>query len=781
MSITKITALITLFACSLSQAVNSNINRFDDAKTLDGETEMAVIDSDGTISLGMDYSELFSEFEDSWGINCITEAENGVYVGTSPNGIIYFCGFDGELKTFYRPEAAIVEKTQENNSAEEKSSVKEKPAGDENADEQSAQTPDAEPVADASANLHVFAIQKTADGSVLAAISGNECKLLEISSDSDVKEIYNGSGDEVKYIFDIEHGTDGDIYLATGPTGKIIRLAGGESSVVYTADDDNIISLYRDGDKLYAGSDTRGILYCVSLENNSARIVYDSDHTDITDIISVGGDIYISSTAPSQQQEMMYQLSAQEQMQDQAAPEQGPGEEEEGFVEAEYDPEMSKRERLSAARAALSEMNGGSPRQSQKIAAMRRNGGSPAPGQAPGGKSGIVRIMPNGLADVVYGDGADIFSIAADGDDILAATGGANCELLRIDPVGRIVTTEYRDKTSMQITSLLPVKDGYILGTSNPAKIISVSRHFAPRGTYTSSLIDAGQPALWGTISIDADIPEGCQVSYSIRTGNVKDEDDDAAFSDWSEPAGITKQDKLDVPAGRFAQYRLTLKGSNDATPRITETTISNVFENLPPKVVNVGFSGTQDPDVIVIRAEAADPNQDKLLYTAKYSLRGSGVWITIKEDWEEPEIKWNTKTVPDGIIEVRVIADDRLDNNPATSMTGFKDSEAVMIDNTAPVVETLSKSASDGVITLEFTAVDNLTNIKKAEYNISGQDKWNAVIPDDLIFDTVEEMFTIQTEKLDAGSYVITLKISDAAGNELYKSIMAEVGSEKE
>ncbi|AQQ72069.1 hypothetical protein SMSP2_02449 [Limihaloglobus sulfuriphilus] len=776
MSISKITALITLFACSFSLAVNSNINRFDNPKALDGETEMTVIDSEGTISLGMDYSELFSEFEDSWSINCISEDGSGVYVGTSPNGIIYYCGNEGELKTFYRPQAAVVEEENKNSSEEEK------PAADEDAENGSAdsendkQPQDAKPVADVGANLHIFAIKKTSADTVLAGISGNECKLLEISADGNAKELYDGTSDEAKYIFDIEQGPGGEIYMATGPTGKIIKLAGGKSSVVYTAQDNNIISLCLKGSKLYAGSDTRGILYCVNLKDNSARIIYDSDHTDITDIIVVNDDIYISSTGPSQQQEMMYQLSAQEQAAQQGSP-QGPAQEE-NFTRAEYEPDMTKQERIAAARSALKEMNGGTSRQAQRMA-MRRDdngGGQPSPA---GGKSGIVRIMPNGLTDMVYSDGADIFAIAADGNDILAAAGTANCELLRIDPAGRIVTTEYKDKTSMQITALLPVKDGYILGTSNPAKIISVSRHFAATGTYTSSLIDAGQPSLWGTISIDADIPDDCQVSYSVRTGNVNDQDDDAAFGEWSEPAVITKQDKLEVPAGRFAQYRLLLKGSDDKTPKITETTISNVFENLPPRVANVGFSGTQDPDIVVIRAEAADPNNDKLLYTAKYSLRGSGVWITIKEDWEEPEFKWNTKTVPDGIVQVRVVASDRLDNNAATSMTGYKDSEAVMIDNTAPVVESIEKSAKDGVVTIALSAVDNLTNIKKVEYNISGQDKWNAVIPDDLIFDTVSEKFTIKTEKLDAGNYVITLKISDAAGNELYKSIMAEVAGE--
>ena len=56
-------------------------------------------------------------------------------------------------------------------------------------------------------------------------------------------------------------------------------------------------------------------------------------------------------------------------------------------------------------------------------------------------------------------------------------------------------------------------------------------------GVYTSSLVDAGQPAKWGKLQIEADVPAGCKVLMACRSGNVKDIND-KSFSKWTQAEG---------------------------------------------------------------------------------------------------------------------------------------------------------------------------------------------------------------------------------------------------
>jgi hypothetical protein len=48
--------------------------------------------------------------------------------------------------------------------------------------------------------------------------------------------------------------------------------------------------------------------------------------------------------------------------------------------------------------------------------------------------------------------------------------------------------------------------------------------------------------------------------------------------------------------------------------------------------------------------------------------------------------------------------------------------------------------------------------------------------VPDDLIYDTTSEDFTIVVEKLSAGQHIISLKLADAVGNTAYKSYVVNI-----
>jgi hypothetical protein len=43
--------------------------------------------------------------------------------------------------------------------------------------------------------------------------------------------------------------------------------------------------------------------------------------------------------------------------------------------------------------------------------------------------------------------------------------------------------------------------------------------------------------------------------------------------------------------------------------------------------------------------------------------------------------------------------------------------------------------------------------------------------VPDDLVYDTTDEDFTIVAEQLDAGEHIIAVRVSDDVGNTTYKT----------
>ena len=51
------------------------------------------------------------------------------------------------------------------------------------------------------------------------------------------------------------------------------------------------------------------------------------------------------------------------------------------------------------------------------------------------------------------------------------------------------------------------------------------------------------------------------------------------------------------------------------------------------------------------------------------------------------------------------------------------------------------------------------------ASFSVNGK-KWASVFPTDGLFDSKEEKFSFKTESLKPGTYVVVLRVKDAAGN---------------
>ncbi len=78
----------------------------------------------------------------------------------------------------------------------------------------------------------------------------------------------------------------------------------------------------------------------------------------------------------------------------------------------------------------------------------------------------------------------------------------------------------------------------------------------------------------------------------------------------------------------------------------------------------------------------------------------------------------------------------------------------------------TLKTAGMDGdQAVIEATATDPLVRLTAATFSLNGK-KWTNVFPTDGLFDSKTETFRFKTETLKPGTYVVVLRVRDAAGN---------------
>lgn len=729
-------SLFFLAASSQAWAVSSKIARQStSAELAKGKTEGTVIDSDGIVQLGRAAKTMVEKFEDVWSINSIVVNGATIYIGTSPNGGVYKYSMDKLTKIY---PVQIDEPAVEVMDANE--------PDDPNSDD--ANVIDVEKFL---SNEHIFAMASDITGRLLVGISGDSCKLMRLEND-EMKTVFEPNENDAKYIFAINVGEDGDIYLGTGPNGKIYKLDsfGKNQEVVYDSTDNNILCLAGGKDGfIYAGSDGRGLIYKINPKDKTATVLYDSGQPEITALlVAENGELFAAGTSAkivAAQTEFAVKLSLA------------------GRVEVESTkPESKGGLKLNIANTKKTS--------SDKAQARPPMAAAPAkPGQA----SFIYKITAEGFVTDVFARPAVLFSLAQRQDELLVGTGNSG-ELFAIDPTQQQNKMVYKDHQASQITAVVVAGDNVYLGTSNPAKLIKLDNTFEAEGQYSSDLIDAGQPAKWGKLQIEADIPDATSVSVASRSGNVKDVND-STFSTWTEPIEVTGPVQLRCPAGRFCQYKLFLKTSDKmVTPTIREIAVASTVPNLAPRVeaVVVGReTADEKKGFFKISYKAQDDNSDELIYKIDFRKTGRTSWIEIKDDVDKPIFEWDGRTVEDGRYEIRVTADDSKSNSPETKLTGSRISDPVVVDNTGPGVTDSSMEKKSSKVTLKLKVQDQLSIVGKVEYSVDSNEKWQSTVPEDLIYDSTMENFVIVTEELKVGDHVITIKASDDVGNVTYKT----------
>ncbi|MCP4258570.1 MAG: hypothetical protein GY774_13885 [Planctomycetes bacterium] len=753
------TALLYMVPGPACLAVSSKIVRHkSSADLLKGKIEELVISSRGTIQLGRAAEtpvEEFEGFEDVWSINSIVVSGGAVYFGTSPNGGIYKYSLN-ELTKIY-PLDEDNDPNEKGSNDEDKSDSKDKSDGE---DKSKGVKVKAE---EHLSNEHIFALAMDVSGRLLAGMSGKNCRLSRFE-DNKMETIYEPN--DAKYIFAIAVDDDGNIYLGTGPEGKIYQLdsRGKKAQLLYDSLDKNILSLAvgKDG-FIYAGTDGRGLVYKINSRTKEATVLYDTEQPEVTALLftEVAGEsgLYAAATSAKIVQTQT-KFAAQ--------------------VPSTGRPDADKTKSKSAGSS-----EGG---KTLKIANTTKSGdgksGKQPPvrkGTKPGQASHIYKIIKDGFVNDIFTEAVVLFCLAPEDGKLLAGSGN-NARLYSIDAAMEQEAVIFEDEQATQLTAIAASGNDLYLGTSNPAKLIKLGTGFASEGTYTSDLVDAGQPAKWGKLQLEADIPRGCTVKLACRSGNVKDVND-PTFSPWTELVEVEEPTQLDCPMGRFCQYKLVLSSlDGDNSPLIREIAVASTVPNLAPKVQTVTVARVATAGKVgtfKISFTTKDDNSDKLIYTIDMRKLDRTNWIELKEKLEAATYNWDGKTVEDGRYEIKVTASDERSNTTATKLTGSRISDPVVVDNTGPVIKNITSSTlkDNGQYRIfEVQVHDELSAIGKLEYTIDSNDDWVGTVPDDLVYDTLDENFTIkidpEEEELSKGDHILTIKVSDSVGNTTYKTV---------
>ena len=424
--------------------------------------------------------------------------------------------------------------------------------------------------------------------------------------------------------------------------------------------------------------------------------------------------------------------------------------------------------------------------------------------------SAIYKIDPEGFVTEIFRQPVLVLSMLEQNGNLLVGTGSDGL-VYQVNPITE-ETVVLAKLESKQVLSMSKLADGTtLIGSANVGRISKLSDGFATEGTFTSPVLDAAQISRFGKIHLHGTLPENTSLTISARSSNLQDAAK-AGWSPWSDEVAAKDYMQLSAPSARFFQYRLTLKSTDPkATPSIDEIDMAYQMPNIAPNVksIKIGSAASAIAGAIAsgsspgtggssaatgastnvpaipsadisryqtINWEADDANGDALIYSVYFRSSTKSPWILLKDKLAENHLDWDTKLVSDGRYEVKVVASDANSNPPGTGKTGSRTFSNLVIDNTPPVIGDVSAAVKAGVATIKAKAVDRVSIVAAMEYTIDSSTDWQLVLPSNKIFDSPEASVELVLAKLSAGAHQITLRATDAKGNQAFETVLVQI-----
>lgn len=421
---------------------------------------------------------------------------------------------------------------------------------------------------------------------------------------------------------------------------------------------------------------------------------------------------------------------------------------------------------------------------------------SPAPAPVPpadpkkGPPAQLYRMRPDGFSELVWtAPGPGLYSLLADGDGVLAATGDP-AAVWRIDGDG--VSRKVLDPSAGQATALVRDGERVLLATANPSKVIALSGKRKTAGVFESGAFDAGGFARFGRLTWRAD-GDAKKVDIATRSGNTATPD--ASWSGWSKPIP-SGGGAIASPPARYLQYRVTMEPGADAevswieaiyrvenrAPRVDSIVIEEPGVTIAPKAdapPSYTLPPEQKPSPVrkelaqkrgyqrgwrAARWTTSDPDGDDLLHDVFVRGDGESVWRPLVRRLPESYTTWDAASLPDGRYELRVVASDEAVNGVGRGLSGERISMPFDNDNTPPQVDDVSAKREGRGVRVTFTATDAVA-VAAGHASVDGGE-WIPISAEDGLADSPRERFSALLPDVDPGEHVVVLRATDRAGN---------------
>ncbi len=636
----------------------------------------------------------------------------------------------------------------------------------------------------------VWALVEDSAGNLYAG-TGNEGKIYKIAADGDSAELYYNSpevtiyslavgpddalyagtgpdgliykitdattppttllNESDKYVWALEFDDAGNLYAATGTDGKIYKITpDGESSVLFDAEEKNIMTLLLHENSFYAGSSDNGIIYQIA-DDGTAKVIYQAKEKEVRALeMDSQGNLYAA-------------------------------------VVTSEPAEPSRGRRGS----------NGPPTPS----------GPPPPGG--GGpqenKSNLYKIRSDGTAVSIWNSPEPlILAIVLESDSQILVGTGDDGKIYRVNPISGD-SVEVGKCSANQVVAIHQKQvDGdtkTILATGNPGKLFDLTATYVAEGTLESKVHDAQSLSRWGKLSWEGEMAEGTAIAFSTRTGNTKKPDD--TWNDWSDELTTAEGSQVPNADGQFIQWRAKFTTSDTAqTPVLKKVTLASVQANIEPRFSSIEIddgsgggnretgrrasggnlpppgrrggdsggssnSGDAPSKKWKVSWKVEDANDDTLQYTLYYKAVDESNWRLLKKELSNANYEWDITTVPDGRYTLKVVATDKLSNPVGWAKSTEKVSMPVEIDNTQPSIGEIQVTANgDGTYKIVCDITDMRMPIQKAVYKIDSDEHWKAIFPDDGIFDSKQEQLLLETGELPEGAHTVIIQVTDRAQN---------------
>ena len=606
----------------------------------------------------------------------------------------------------------------------------------------------------------IWKIYPSADGSMYAAISGNGAELYKrnagesdfnlfvkstnesaftsvISDDSGniyaatgpyariIK--YDNAGNEIwsknvddTYIWDMKFDNNGNLYAAAGGNNaRVLKItSAGNITEILKTDEQHAMSLYFDSknNKLYVGTAGRGLVLAIdlatNLENPSSKTLYDTAQNEVYAITMDNiGNLY--------------------------------------FGTATREP-------------------------SYLILPSIIDGGKSADDNAKEFRNSLYKADTNGTVQrLFFLNQTLVFALSSDNDNNIYFITGDNADIYKIN--GNDGLLSYIGGLDNKILSTFSAtKDGLYFAVSKTGEIYKMQNNNLSEGSFVSDTLDLRLLSKLGSLNAMTTVPEGSDISFEVRTGNVARVD-----NTWSDFVPIAEDGKINVPDGRFMQFRVKMKTSNsESVPVLSSMDFTYIENNLPPDVLNGGLTThykqqndsnetTKSPQLeeneTMIYWKGSDPNGDKLIYDLEYRLKGERNYRKLANNLENSYFRFKSYLMPSGIYDFKITASDRHDNPIDLSKTKTLEVLNIKYDNDPPEIFDFTVNTEGNARKITFRVEDKLSFLKTVRYSAITEE-WHYIIPDDKVLDSMSENFTILIEDENTGS--ITIEVLDTEGN---------------